>query len=88
MSDAWLLVSYEEGYANTEGPISTWTLEDDYYKPIIVCKTREELVEFLGPRAVWNGDTATLEHFNMKGESKGVNVCYAIPVTFGKLLVY
>ena len=88
-ADAWLLVQYEEGYANTEGPMSTWTVQDDYYNPVVLCKTREELVEFVGTENVhWSGDTAVVDRFNWRGEHKGTDIYHAIKVEFGKYIVY
>lgn len=89
--DAWLLVEYQEGYSITEGPISTWTLEDDYYNPVIVCKTRAELVDFLHSNihtTIWNGDTATVHKVNWNGDPKGQMIYHAIPIQFGKIIVY
>lgn len=84
MADAWLLVEYEPGELGYMD-----ILGEDHYNPVIVCKTREDLVAWLGDEDVtWNGDTATLEKLNWHGEHKYTQVYYALPVTFGKKLIY
>lgn len=93
--DAWLLVEYREGFINPArvGHLTCATIEDDYFNdyfnPVIICKTRQELVDFLGTEHVaWNGDTATVEKYSWQGELKYSTILYAIPVQFGKLIVY
>lgn len=84
MADAWMLLRFnpgELGYMDI--------LSEDSYEPVIICKTREELVEFLGTEnTTWNGDTATFTKYNWKGNIKYEETLYAIPITFGKIIVY
>jgi len=89
--DLWLLTEYVEGFVNLprEGHWTCATIQDDYYNPVLICKTRQELVDFLGDELVtWNGDTATVELVNWRGESKGTAIYYAIPVQLGKIIAY
>lgn len=91
MTHLWLLVQFEEGPANTGGPIYTWFVEKDYFNPVAAFKTKEDLVKWLEENATsvtWNGDTATTKTYNWKGELKSEDIYYAIAVEFGKPIVY
>jgi hypothetical protein len=91
MSDFWILLNFKEGHSNLEGPIYTWTVEDDYYDPVMVTKTREELVSFLedtGKKIEWNGNVAAVDLTNWKGEEKGKDIFVLLPGNFGELIAY
>lgn len=89
----YLLVEYQEGYANTSGPVYTWSLGDDYYNPVVICNTKAQLVEWLRNNRVnskfdVNGDTITIERLNWQGDFKGVDTYRMIHVEIGKEIVY
>lgn len=69
-------------------------IHENYYNPVIIMETKDELVAWLKkkyPSAIIyvNGNTTiSVERFNYKGQSKGIETYYMIKVTLGKPIVF
>jgi hypothetical protein len=91
----FLLVEYKEGYFKPAEPghITCSTVEDDYYFPIVLCETKEEIFTWVQQRqkpgtVLLNGDTITVEKTNWRGEPKVTEIYYMVPVKLGEIIVY
>lgn len=91
----YLLVEYQEGFVNLarNGHITCATVEDDYYNPVVIVDTREELIEWIkdnrqGSKMEVNGDTITIERRSWQGEIKGIDIYHMVKVEKGKAIVY
>lgn len=89
----YLLVEYVESSVNLNCTHShCLEVHDDYYNPVVVCETKEQLLMWLDENRhgtlELNGDTVYMHVRNWQGESKYTDVFYILPVELGKALVY